>query len=154
MSDPPAALPPPADAPAPPPRAFTQGVGTVFQFAGVTLFLLMMSVCCLSSLLGKDFAARAERTQVGWHLPGDKPDEPSYSYARAMTLSVVLGVFFGMALAGVGLGLQAQRRASPWVGVSVTGFGTLFWLAQLAFAIHPLRSVLLALLALALAIFF
>ena len=127
----------------PPPRAFTQGVGTVFQVAGVTLFVVMMSVCCLSSLLSKDFAARAERTQVGWRLPGDRPESPSYSYARAMTLSVVLGVFFGMAMAGVGLGLQAQRRASPWVGAIVTGFGTAFWIAQAAFAVHPLRSVVL-----------
>src|SRR5258706_9004807 len=89
-----------------PPRAFTQGVGTVFQFAGVTLFLTMMSVCCLSSLLSKDYAARADRTQIGWHFPGDKPDAPSYSYAQAMTVSVALGVFFGLAMAGVGLGLQ------------------------------------------------
>ena len=138
----------------PPPRAFTQGVGTVFQFAGVTLFIVMMAVCCLSSLLSKDFASRADRTEIGWHLPGDKVESPSYSYARAMTLSVAFGVFFGMAMAGVGLGLQAQRRASPWVGVAVTGFGTAFWLVQAVFAIHPLRSVGLALLALVLTAFF
>src|SRR6476620_6634501 len=111
----------------PPPRAFTQGVGTVFQFTGVTLFLLMMSVCCLSSLLSKDYASRPDRMQIGWHFPGDKPDEPSYSYARAMTISVALGVFFGMALAGVGLGLQAQRRAAPMMAVLLTTVGTVFW---------------------------
>jgi hypothetical protein len=137
-----------------PPRAFTQGVGTVYQVAGVTLFLVMMSVCCLSSLLSKDYAARAERTQVGWHLPGDRAEAPSYSYARAMTLSVVLGVFFGMAMAGVGLGLQGQRRAAPWVGAIVAGFGTAFWIAQAAFAVHPLRSVVLTVAAVMLAAFF
>ena len=127
-----------------PPRAFTQGVGTVFQFAGVTLFLAMMGICCLSSLLSKDFASRPDRVQIGWHLPGDPPDAPSYSYARAMTLSVTFGVFFGMAMAGVGLGLQAERKAAPWVGVIVTGFASFFWLAQTVFAIHPLGSVWLA----------
>ncbi len=135
----------------PPPRAFTQGVGTVFQFGGVMLFLVMMSVCCLSSLLSKDYASRKDRTQVGWHLRGDKPDEPSYSYARAMTVSVALGVFFGIALAGIGLGLQAQRRASPAMAVLVTVVGTIFWLVQTVFAIQALRSIGLTLLALALA---
>src|SRR5260370_24426637 len=110
-----------------PPRAFTQGVGTVFQFAGVTLFLMMMSVCCLSSLLSKDYAARADRTQVGWHFPGDKADEPSYSYARAMTISVALGGFFGIALAAIGLGLQAQRRAAPATAPLSPPVATLVW---------------------------
>ena len=138
----------------PPPRAFTQGVGTVFQFAGVMLFLGMMGVCCLSSLLSSEVASRADRMQIGWHFPGDPADAPTYSYARAMTLSVAFGVFFGMAMAGVGLGLQAQRKASPWVGVVVTGFGTIFWIAQMVFAIHPLGSVWLTLLALLFAVFF
>src|SRR5687767_12769376 len=35
----------------PPPRAFTQGVGLVFQTVGVTLFLVMFFTCCGSSLL-------------------------------------------------------------------------------------------------------
>jgi hypothetical protein len=137
-----------------PPRAFTQGVGTLFQFVGVSLFLVMMSVCCLSSLLSKDYASNPQRTRVGWHVPGDKPDAPTYSYARAMTLSVTLGVFFGMGLAGVGLGLQAQRRAAPWLGVALSGFGTAFWIVQTVFAIRPLGSVMLALLAIALAALF
>ena len=151
MSEPPVSATPPNH---PPPRAFTQGVGTVFQVGGVTLFLVMMSVCCLSSLLSKDFAARADRTQVGWHLPGDKADEPSYSYARAMAVSVVLGVFFGMALAGVGLGLQAQRRAAPAMAVLLTLTGTIFWLMQTIFAIQALRSILLAAMALGMTAFF
>jgi hypothetical protein len=57
-------------------------------------------------------------------------------------------------LAGVGLGLQAERSAAPWVGALVTGFGAAFWVAQLVFAIHPLRSVMLALAAMALATMF
>src|SRR4051794_13463903 len=99
MDPDPAAPPPPSS---PPPRAFTQGVGTVFQFTGVTLFLVMLSTCCPSSLLGKDPATDPARPRLGWPLPGDPPDQPTYSYARAVTLSVSLGVFFGMALAGIG----------------------------------------------------
>src|SRR4051812_8383380 len=119
--------PPPPDAP---PRAFSQGVGTVFQFAGVTLFLLMLGTCCLSSLLGKDTATDPARTRLGWHLPGDPPDQPTYSYARAVTFTVSLGVFFGMALAGIGLGLQAERRRAPLAAIACTAFATLFWLTQ------------------------
>jgi hypothetical protein len=144
----------PESPPPSPPRAFTQGVGTLFQFVGVSLFLVMMSVCCLSSLLSKDYAANPQRTHIGWHLPGDKPDAPTYSYARAMTLSVTLGVFCGMGLAGVGLGLQAQRRAAPWLGVALSGLGTAFWVVQAVFAIRPLGSAMLAILAIALAALF
>lgn len=144
--------PQPHDSPnEPPPRAFTQGVGTVFQFTGVTLFLVMMSTCCLSSLLGKETATDPSRTRLGWHLPHDPPDAPTYSYARAMTLSVSLGVFFGMALAGIGLGLQAQRRRAPLAAIACAGAGTIFWLMQTAFAIYPLRSFLLTPIALLLA---
>ncbi len=71
-----------------------------------------------------------------------------------MTISITLGVFFGLALAGVGLGLQAQRRGAPWVGVIVTGIASCFWLMQSAFAIHPLRSVWLAIPAIALTVIF
>src|SRR5258708_23605693 len=100
--------PPPA-----PPRAFTQGVGTVFQLVGVMLFVGPMVVCCGSSLLGKQ-AIRHDLTRVGWHLPGDPPERPAYSAPAAMTLSVAFGCLLGIAMAGIGLGLQAQRPASPW----------------------------------------
>ena len=61
-----------SDAPSPaPPRAFTQGVGTVFQYVGVLLFLTSMSVCCISSFFTKERASRAELSRVGWHLAGE-----------------------------------------------------------------------------------
>src|SRR5829696_4384711 len=37
----------------PPPRAFSQGVGQVFQVVGGLLFLCSSSICCGSSLLSK-----------------------------------------------------------------------------------------------------
>src|SRR5436853_207767 len=91
----------------PPPRAFSQGLGVVMQVAGVLMFLAMMSVCCTSSLLNKDWATKTDLTRIGWHFAGDEPDRPSYSAQRALTICVFVGVFFGMATAGTGLGLQA-----------------------------------------------
>src|SRR5688572_14788777 len=97
-----------------PARAFTQGVGTVFQFVGVLLFLGMMFVCCGSGLYYKAAADRRDLTQIGWRLPPQPADAPpTYSAQQAITLSVTVGVFFGIALAGLGLGLQAQHRLAP-----------------------------------------
>jgi lysylphosphatidylglycerol synthetase-like protein (DUF2156 family) len=145
----------PAPSPAPPPpRAFTQGVGTVFQFVGVTLFLLMMTICCGSGLLSHEWASKEDRTRIGWRVPGAPPGQPFYSYQQATTLSVTLGVFLGLALAGLGLGLQAQRRLAPWGALVVALLGTLFWLAQTAFAVWPLGSVGLTLAAAALTLLF
>src|SRR3954468_21872152 len=109
MSDP---SPPPESSPptSSPPRAFTQGVGLVFQFVGVLMFLVMFFICCGSSLLSKDWATRSELTHIGWGIPASAsasdtvPTQPTYSAQRALTISVFAGVFFGMALAGVGLG--------------------------------------------------
>src|SRR5438477_12049458 len=81
--------------PASPPRAFTQGVGTVFQFAGVILFIVSMFVCCASSLLSRETAMHTGLTTIGWH---------SYSAQKAITISLLASIFFGLVLAGFGLG--------------------------------------------------
>lgn len=126
---------PPSDSALPrqsPPRAFTQGVGTLYQFVGVMLFLASMSVCCGSSLLSKDAATRQDLMAVGWIVP--LPGGPYFHSAqRAISAALVLAVFFGIALAGIGLGLQAQRRFAPWAAVAVTSFATLFWLVHAVF---------------------
>src|SRR5215213_1252027 len=103
---------PQPDGPPPPPRAFTQGVGTVFQFVGVILFLASMLVCCGSSLFSKNVAERPDLMTVGWSIP--LPGGPHfYTAQRAITVSVLLAVFLGIALAGIGLGMQAQGRLAP-----------------------------------------
>jgi hypothetical protein len=97
----------------------------------VLLFVTMMSICCMSSLLSKDTATHSNLTQLKFHLFGDS----SYSAQQALTLSITLGVFFGMALAGFGLGFQAQSRSTPIWAAIVTAFATIFWILQmLAFA--------------------
>jgi len=122
----------------PVPRAFTQGVGTLYQFIGVTLFLASMFVCCGSSLISKNVAQRHDLMGIGWTVP--LPGAPFYSAQRAITVSVLLAVFFGIALAGLGLGLQAQGRAAPYGAVGVTAFATTFWLLQTIFFATTLRS--------------
>lgn len=68
---------------------------------------------------------------VGWNVP--VPGGPYFHSAqRAITIALMLAVFFGIALAGIGLGLQAQSRFAPWAAVAVTSFATLFW------AVHTL----------------
>jgi hypothetical protein len=147
---------PPSDKHAPPPpRAFTQGVGLVFQFVGVVMFLVMFFTCCASSLLSKDWATRSPLTQIGWgrdEARGDVP--PVYSAQFALTISVFAGVFFGMALAGAGLGMQAGSRVAAPGAVVLCLLGTTFWLVQTIFAATAARSLLFALVAGGLAVLF
>ena len=137
----------------PPPRAFTQGVGTVYQFVGVSLFLLSMAVCCGSSLLSKNVAQRNNLTAIGWTIswPGG---QGLYSAQRAISVSMVLAVFFGIALAGIGLGLQAQARTAPYGAIGVTAFATLFWTVQGVFFAGTIGSIPLVLTMAALAVAF
>jgi hypothetical protein len=117
----------PDEHPSPPPRAFTQGLGVVFQAAGVTLFLSFFTLCCLSGLLSMNTATGTGLGEVAFH---------GYSAQRAVSISVVVGILLGMALAGIGLGLQAERRAAPLMAVIVTGAAAIYWLAHaLLFAV-------------------
>jgi hypothetical protein len=120
--------------PAPPSqRPFTQGVATVFQFVGVGLFLISMFICCSSSLLSKDSATHTSLTTIGWHVGGDPADRPSYSAQRAITVILPSTICYGMALAAVGLGLQAESRNAPAMGIVLNLLGIIFWLTHLAF---------------------
>ena len=114
----------------------------MYQFAGVTLFVVSMLVCCASSLVSKNVAERRDLMQVGWVLP--LPGGPFYSAQRAITVSVLLAVFFGIAMAGIGLGMQAQGRLAPYGAAGVTVFATLFWLLQAVFFASEMGSVGLA----------
>ena len=125
----------------------------MFQFSGVMLFLVMMSVCCGSSFLSKNVAQRKDWEGVGWGRYTDIGDGPRpvaravYSANRATAISVTVGCFLGIALAGLGLGLQAQNRRAPVGAVIVAGFGTLFWAVQFVFVVQNLRSVVLGVIA-------
>src|SRR5438552_3781403 len=133
----------PASPASPPPRAFTQGVGTIFQFSGVLLFVTMTLICCSSGLLSKETAERPELTRIGWHLPSDAPGHPSYSAQRAISVALVVGLVLGLALAGIGLGLQATRPSAAIAAALITLVGSTFWIIHLIFAIAILHSILL-----------
>lgn len=129
--------------PSPPPRAFTQGVGTVFQGVGAILFLLLMATCCGSGLLSKETAERQDLSRLGWHLPGGH----IYSVPRAMSVEMVVGLGLSIALATIGLGLQATRRSAGRAAATLPALGAIFWLVHLVFAIQAARSVGLSIVA-------
>src|SRR5438067_2411178 len=120
--------------PPPPPRAFSQGVGLLIQVVGGTLFLISFFTCCGSSLISKDVATHSDLTRIGWHFAGDRPGEPTYSAQKALTISMFGAVFFGLALAGMGLGLQAESPRAPIMGIALTVIATVFWCTQTVFA--------------------
>lgn len=92
---------------------------------GVLLFVVMMFICCGSGLLSKEFATHSDLTQIGWRL---------YSAQRALTISLFAAIFFGIALAGIGLGLQAENRAAPIYAIVVTFLASAFWMVHTVFA--------------------
>jgi hypothetical protein len=148
-------MPDPVDPPSPPPpRAFSQGVGLLFQIVGGTLFLVSFFTCCGSSLLSKDTATRNDLTRIGWHFSGDAPDQPSYSAQKALTIGLFAAVFFGLAMAGIGLGLQADHARAAVYAVVVTSIATVFWLVQTIFAFTAVGSWLFGSIALALGVIF
>jgi hypothetical protein len=100
-------------------RAFTQGVGLVYQVFGVTIFVSLMLVCCASGLLSSSTAIRQDLTEIGW---------TGYSVQRAMTVSLCAGIFSGLALAGLGLGMQATHRRTPIAAVVLTSLAAAFYL--------------------------
>jgi hypothetical protein len=127
----------------PPPRAFSQGAGTVFQTTGVTLFLVFTFVCCGSALRSKKWATRPDREHAGWKSPAGRM---LYSEKDWITATVFGGVLLGLGVAGVGLGLQADKRKAAGVAPLLTALGFAFWALQAAFAAHAMRSIVMTVL--------
>ncbi len=130
---------PPSPDPTPPPRAFTQGVGTVYQFTGVTLFLATMAICCGSGLMSMDTAKREDLARIGWHVFGQ--NRPLYSAQKGISVAATVAVGLGVSLAAVGLGLQGTRPHSAQGATLVSGIGTLFYLFHAIFFAVVLRSI-------------
>lgn len=110
-----------------PPLAFTQGVGTVFQFTGIFSFVIFFSVCCLSAFLSKNTATHTSLSTVSWG---------SYSAQFAVSIIMALGVGGGIALTTLGLGLQAQHRRTPMAATLFTGLMLVAWIVHLIFFIR------------------
>lgn len=130
----------PSNNPTPPPRAFTQGVGTVYQLAGVLLFGVMMSVCCGSAFFSLDVASRPELAQIGWFADGDGP---RYSAQKATSVALAVAIGLGVTVASLGLGLQTMHRRAPMGAICVSGFGVIFWAVHAVFFAQVLGSAAL-----------
>jgi hypothetical protein len=130
-------LPQPA---APPPRAFSQGVGTLFQTVGGLIFLAFTFFCCGSALTSKEWATNPDRDKVGW---GSSHNSGRALYsARDWTIATVAGgVILGLAAAGLGLGLQADKRRAALAAVGITFLGLVFWIVQAIFAAQAMGSI-------------
>jgi len=107
----------------------------------------MSLACCGSGLLGKETWKREDLMRVGWHLPGDAADQPSYSAQRATSVALVGGIGFALAVAGLGLGLQATRKSAASVAVVVTLVGLIFWIIHGVFFVQVMRAWMLAVIA-------
>jgi hypothetical protein len=137
----------------PPPRAFSQGVGTLFQTVGGLVFLAFTFFCCGSALASKEWATNPDRDKVGWGS-SNITGRALYS-ARDWTIATVAGgVILGLATAGLGLGLQADKRRAALAAVALTFLGLVFWIVQTVFAAQAMRSIALSLLGFALAAVF
>jgi lysylphosphatidylglycerol synthetase-like protein (DUF2156 family) len=139
--------------PTPPPRAFTQGAGLVLQIVGGTLFLVSFFICCGSSLFSKDWATKTDLTHIGWHLASDPADRPTYSAQKALTISLFASVFFGLALAATGLGMQSEHGRAPVMAVVVSIVAVAFAAVQLIFC-WQMQFVLFAFVAAAMLLVF
>src|SRR5688500_7569785 len=138
---------------APPPRAFSQGVGTLFQTVGGLVFLAFIFFCFGFALTSKEWATIPARDTVGWGA--DHHSARPLSSAREWTTATVAGgVILGLAAAGLGLGLQADKRRAAVAAVALTSLALAFWTVQAIFAAHAMRSITLSTLCFALAAIF
>ena len=102
------------------------------------MFLAGMFICCGSSLLNRDWATSGQLSQVAWH---------GYSFQRALSICVSATVLFGLALAGAGLGMQAQRRSATGLAIVICAVGVVFWGFHFVVAAWGIESVLFSALA-------
>ena len=108
---------------APQPRAFAHGVGLVLQTVGVVLFL---SSCCICAS-ARMWERPPTQSEVIDQLAADPTladrslrdwlDDPTRT---SVMLTVMFSTVGGLAMAGFGLGLQAERRRAPAGAVVVT----------------------------------
>jgi len=103
----------------PPPRAFSQGVGLLMQTVGVIMFLTTCCICGTSGLWDPARPPQEAIDQVPTDLQtphvvsplglDDMLEQPAKAGLMLLVVTMSVG---GLAMAGFGLGLQAQRRES------------------------------------------
>ncbi len=102
-----------------PPRAFAQGTGVLLQTVGVILFL---STCCVYPLAGM-WEPLLSRPQILQHLQDSRSigvtvqSLPQHPFRTGVMLMVMCMTVGGLAMAGFGLGLQAEKPRSAWAAL-------------------------------------
>lgn len=108
------------------PRAFCQATGLIFQVVGA---ILMLVTCCGGSVFSMFVASPYLRPDAPATAPIAEPG-PTWSM-----ITVWVTFVGGLALTGVGIGIQHGRPRSGRYGVAVTLPATLFYLANVLEAI-------------------
>jgi hypothetical protein len=147
--------PPPPDSP-PPPRAFAQGTGWLLQTLGILLFAANCCVCGMTGL----WDPVASRSDIIHQIDSGRPlgmtvqrlfEDPAKA---GYMLTVVIGTVGGLAMAVLGLGLQADRRRAAAgamacvgaVAAIVTAAGVLLWVGHAPWEARAWNAVLVAVL--------
>lgn len=117
------------------PRAFTRGSGAVFQVVGA---ILAFGSCCWWSFGGP----------AGGRLVTDGDPRSFAQVVRAAdapqiwAMAGVCAAFTGgMALAALGLGLQAERRGAAVAASWVAGLSAVFWIAHFLAALFSDQTI-------------
>jgi hypothetical protein len=124
-----------------PPRAFAQGTGVMLQAFGVILLLSTCCVCSLSflwdpqrppSLVDGDPSVEQTRRSSNLTVLMDEPGR------LGVMLTIMSTSVAGLAMAGFGLGLQAERLRAAWGAAASTslwfivlvGAGVALWTGE------------------------
>jgi len=138
---------------APPPRAFAQGTGILLQTTGMILFF---STCCICSLTGmwdpvlprhEVFEQLQQKQPIGVTLV-DLLQQPAKAGVMLMAMFMTVG---GLAMAGFGLGLQAERPRSAQAAVTthilmlaiLIAAGIGIWTGQASWATRIWHAILI-----------
>jgi hypothetical protein len=125
----------PSDVPPDSPRAFAQATGLVLQLVGI---ILTLGTCCWWS-----FAGLTQQQLRPASQPASLGDIVSAANAlQIWSMSAVcLSFAGGLALAALGLGLQAEKRRSGTIAAWTAGAGATFWFAYFGFALTHAAGV-------------
>lgn len=111
------------------PRGFARGVGAVLQFFGV---VLTFGSCCWWSFAG--LTQERIGSSSALMTVADVVGEAGATRLWGMG-AVVVSFVGGLALAALGLGIQAEKRRATRAAAIVAWIGAAFWLARLIWVI-------------------
>ncbi len=143
---------PPTPARLDPPRAFAQGVGVVLQGLGALMALTNCCVCSLAGLWDPNVTSHEARQIIAADPqvisdPGSYLRDPVRAAAAVTILAATIG---GMALAALGLGMQADRPRPAYgalvanivLGIVLLAAGAGLWIGDAGWALRSWHAML------------